>query len=175
MERKKEIVHIRYRQLKNGGKSIYFEVSRNGSRTYLYQEERLLPETCESDIRHNNEVRRMIEERKRKLAAELILDRGEMEDHSLSTDITLLEWMDHHYKEVIQTATRSYLPNFRIIRNLIEEYRPDILLRDVDEDFIIGLYYFMQERSQVRDPTRTMAGSSIHFYLNYQRPSYGSH
>jgi hypothetical protein len=98
MVRKKEIVHVRFRQLKNGEKSIYFDIIKNNNRTYIKQDERLLPETCESNIHQNEKIRQVIDERKKKLVAELILDQGEMEDHSLSTDIRLVEWMDKHLR-----------------------------------------------------------------------------
>lgn len=165
MGRKKEIVHVRYRKLKNGDKSIYFDIIRNGNRTYIYQEERLLPETCEANILHNEKIRQIIDERKKKLVAELILDQGEMADHSLSTDMQLVEWMDKHYKVIAPKVSKSYPVGFNTTRRLIEEYRPGILLRDVDENFIVGLCNFMKEHPLTNDPSKTLSVATIHFYI----------
>jgi hypothetical protein len=116
MVRKKEIVHVRFRQLKNGEKSIYFDIIKNNNRTYIKQEERLLPETSESNIHQNEKIRQVIDERKKKLVAELILDQGEMADFPLSTDMKLVEWMDKHYKAIAQKVSKSYPTSFNTIQ-----------------------------------------------------------
>ena len=165
MVRKKEIVHVRFRQLKNGEKSIYFDIIKNNNRTYIKQEERLLPETCESNIHQNEKIRQVIDVRKKKLVAELILDQGEMEDHSLSTDIRLVEWMDKHFEVLAPKVSKSYPTNFKSTRKIIEEYKPGTLLRDVDENFIVGLCDFMRNRPLPNDPSKTLSVATIHFYI----------
>lgn len=44
MGKAKEIVKLRFKKLKNGEKSAYFDIYRNGVREYLWQNERLLQE-----------------------------------------------------------------------------------------------------------------------------------
>ena len=43
MGKSKEIVKLCFKKLKNGEKSAYFDIYRNGVREYLWQEERLVP------------------------------------------------------------------------------------------------------------------------------------
>ena len=44
----KETVKLRFKTLKNGEKSAYFDIYRNGVREYLWQDGRLIPETDEN-------------------------------------------------------------------------------------------------------------------------------
>ena len=56
MGKAKEIVKLRFKKLKNGEKSAYFDIYRNGVREYLWQDERLLPELDEVTKENNQKL-----------------------------------------------------------------------------------------------------------------------
>lgn len=90
MGKAKEIVKLRFKKLKNGEKSAYFDIYRNGVREYLWQDERLLPELDEVTKENNQKLMLLFEERRRSLIAELTIDKSGIANRAFNTDITLL-------------------------------------------------------------------------------------
>ena len=88
VKKAKEIVRLRFRTLKNGEKSAYFDIYENGVRQYLWQEERLLPESDDASREHNSNVLQVLEERRRSLIAELTIDKSGIANRSFNTEIT---------------------------------------------------------------------------------------
>lgn len=94
MGKAKEIVKLRFKKLKNGEKSAYFDIYRNGVREYLWQDERLLPELDEVTKENNQKLMLLFEERRRSLIAEMTIDKSGIANRAFNTDITLLQWLD---------------------------------------------------------------------------------
>ena len=64
MGKAKEIVKLRFKKLKNGEKSAYFDIYRNGVREYLWQQERLVPELDDAAKENNQKLMLLFEERR---------------------------------------------------------------------------------------------------------------
>lgn len=145
MGKAKEIARLRFKTLKNGEKSAYFDIYRNGVREYLWQEEHLLPETDDTAKEHNQKALLMFDERRRSLIAELTIDKSGIANRSFNTDITLLQWLDIYGKELSERATISYMRGYSKLKGNLAAFNPDILLKDVNEDFVVSFFDYLQE------------------------------
>lgn len=148
----KEVVKLRFKTLKNGEKSAYFDIYRNGVREYVWQEEHLLPETDDASIEHNRLIMSLFEERRRSLIAELTIDKSGIANRSFNTEMTLLQWLDIYSTELKGRATKTYVGGVKRLKDRIIAFNPDILLKDLDEHTVTSFYEFLHtQRSAVGD------------------------
>lgn len=120
MGKAKEIVKLRFKKLKNGEKSAYFDIYRNGVREYLWQEERLVPELDEMTKENNQKLMLLFEERRRSLIAELTIDKSGIANRAFNTDITLPQWLDIYEIELLQRASRSYMRGYSKLKDYLQ-------------------------------------------------------
>lgn len=146
MGKAKEIVKLRFKKLKNGEKSAYFDIYRNGVREYLWQEERLVPELDEVTKENNQKLMLLFEERRRSLIAELTIDKSGIANRAFNTDITLLQWLDIYEIELLQRASRSYMRGYSKLKDYLTGFNADILLKDVNEDFVVSFFEYLKKQ-----------------------------
>lgn len=161
----KEIVKLRFRKLKNGEQSAYFDIYANGVRKYLWQEERIIPEHEESDKEHNQRVMATLGERRRSLIAELTIDKSGIANRSFNTELTLLQWIDIYEKELSTRAKHSYMRGFSRLKSLLTAFNADIKLKDVDEHFIESFYEFLKTNPCTGKEEKTFTEGTIWYYL----------
>lgn len=161
----KELVKLRFRKLKNGETSAYFDVYSNGVREYLWQQERLLPETDDAAREHNRNLLTILEQRRRSLTAELTIDKSGIADRSFNTDMTLLQWLEIYKKELSGRAKDSYMSGVSRISDLLKSFRPDILLKDVNEGFAVLLYEYLKAQPAYGDSDHTVTEGTIWYFL----------
>ena len=138
MGKAKEIVKLRFKKLKNGEKSAYFDIYRNGVREYLWLEERLAPELDDAEKENNQKLMLLFEERLRSLIAELTIDKSGIANRSFNTDLTLLQWLDLYEVELSKRASRSYMRGYSKLKDYLSGFNADILLKDITEDFVVS-------------------------------------
>lgn len=160
MGKAKEIVKLRIKKLKNGEKSAYFDIYRNGVREYLRQEERLLPEGDDTAKEHNQKLMLLFEERRRSLIAELTIDKSGIANRSFNTNITLLQWLDLYEVELSQRASRSYMRGYSKLKDYITGFNADILLKDVTEDFVISFFDYLKAQPCTNHNEKTLSFES---------------
>ena len=160
MGKAKEIVKLRFKKLKNGEKSAYFDIYRNGVREYLWQEERLIPEDDNKPKEHNQKLMLLFEERRRSLIAELTIDKSGIANRSFNTDITLLQWLDLYEVELLQRASRSYMRGYSKLKDYLSGFNADILLKDVNEDFVVSFFDHLKAQPCTNHNERTLSFES---------------
>ena len=153
MGKAKEIVKLRFKKLKNGEKSAYFDIYRNGVREYLWQEERLVPELDEVTKENNQKLMLLFEERRRSLIAEMTIDKSGIANRAFNTDITLLQWLDIYEIELLQRASRSYMRGYSKLKDYLTGFNVDILLKDVNEDFVVSFFELVKTEQTVTAKT----------------------
>lgn len=160
MGKAKEIVKLRFKKLKNGEKSAYFDIYRNGVREYLWQEERLVPELDDAAKEHNQKLMLLFEERRRSLIAELTIDKSGIANRSFNTDLTLLQWLDLYEAELSQRASRSYMRGYSKLKDYLSGFNADILLKDITEDFVVSFFDHLKEQPCTNHDERTLSFES---------------
>ena len=157
----KETVKLRFKTLKNGEKSAYFDIYRNGVREYLWQDDRLIPETNEDAKKQNAAIMQKLEEKRRSLIAELTIDQSGIADRSFNTGLMLTEWIDVYKEELGQRATKYYLQGVEVLKRRLEDFKPGLLLKEVDEDTITSFYEFLQQQKTETNEDVTLTEGTI--------------
>ena len=160
MGKAKEIVKLRFKKLKNGEKSAYFDIYRNGVREYLWQDERLLPELDEVTKENNQKLMLLFEERRRSLIAEMTIDKSGIANRAFNTDITLLQWLDIYEIELLQRASRSYMRGYSKLKDYLTGFNADILLKDVNEDFVVSFFEHLKRQPCTNHNEKTLSFES---------------
>lgn len=161
----KEIVRLRFKKLKDGGRSAYFDIYRNGVREYLWQSERLLPDTDEASKDYNDALMVTLEERRRSLIAELTIDKSGIADRSFNTDLTLLQWIDIYEKELSARVCASYQHHLITLKSYLTAFNADLLLKELDDAMVTSFYEFLKEQPCSRHKDSTLTEGSIWYYL----------
>lgn len=157
----KETVKLRFKTLKNGEKSAYFDIYRNGVREYLWQDGRLIPETDENAKKQNTAVLQKLEEKRRSLIAELTIDQSGIADRSFNTGLMLTEWIDVYMEELSQRATGNYIKGVDTLKRRLENFKPGLLLKEADESTITSFYAFLQQQKTKTNEAVTLSEGTI--------------
>ena len=157
----KETVKLRFKTLKNGEKSAYFDIYRNGVREYLWQDGRLIPETDENAKKRNTAVLQKLEEKRRSLIAELTIDQSGIADRSFNTGLMLTEWIDVYMEELSQRATGNYIKGVDTLKRRLENFKPGLLLKEADESTITSFYAFLQQQKTKTNEAVTLSEGTI--------------
>lgn len=161
----KEIVKLRFKTLKNGEKSAYFDIYRNGVREYIWQEERILPETDDSSIEHNRQLNQTLEERRRSLIAELTIDKSGIANRSFNTDMTLSQWLDIYSKELSERATKTYIGGVKRLKDRFADFNQDLLLKDLSEEVVTSFYEFLKTQPPSIGERKTLGEGTIWYLM----------
>lgn len=161
----KEIVRLRFRKLKNGEKSAYFDIYSNGVRQYLWQEERLLSGTDEASLEHNGNIMQVLEERRRSLIAELTIDKSGIANRSFNTDITLMQWLDVYKMELTARASHSYMCGFSKLRDNLSAFNDGIPLKDINDETIVSFYEYLKALKCTNIEEHTLSEGTIWYLL----------
>ena len=92
----KSPVTIRTRNLKDGRKSIYFDILNDGVRSYKFLQIYLEPDTSVKARRANAQVMKEVEKIRTEMALELTYSRAGLEDRSFKAGIRLVDWMTQY-------------------------------------------------------------------------------
>lgn len=161
----KETVKLRFKTLKNGEKSAYFDIYHNGVREYVWQEEHLLPETDNSSIEHNRQLMLMLEDRRRSLIAELTIDKSGIANRSFNTDMTLIQWVDIYGRRLSEHATKTYIGGVNRLRRHIADFNENLLLKDLNEDIVTSFYEFMKQQPPSIGKRKTLGEGTIWYLM----------
>lgn len=161
----KEIVKLRFRKLKGGEQSAYFDIYTNGVRQFLWQEERIVPEHDEADKEHNRNVMDVLEQRRRALTAELTIDKSGIANRSFNTDITLQEWLGIYQKEVSTRAKQTYMSGFSRLKDFLSAFNANVKLKEVDENFVVSFYEFLKAQPSTANGEQTLTEGTIWYHL----------
>ncbi len=141
----KEPVHIRFKELKNGNKSIYLDMYYNGRRSYEFLKMSLIPD--------KNDPTAKLQNKKTLAAANFIKSQRIIEianttagikTESRKSKIQIYDWLETFLKEKRDELSYPTVRNYRALANKLKIYSPHIQLNHIDRDFCLGFLKFMR-------------------------------
>jgi integrase len=101
----KEPVRIRFKELKGGNKSIYFDIYRNGQRVYEFPKMYIVPEKSDTDRYLNQETMKIANQ----IKAQKILELASLENGLLSTGLKQKANFIDYIREIGEKRQEEYL------------------------------------------------------------------
>jgi site-specific recombinase XerD len=149
--RLKEPASLHFKELKDGRKSIYLDMRKNGVRHFRALKLYLLPDNDVCARRHNAEMVKKAEKIKQDAILEHTYARAGLEDRSFKADITLAEWMRLYYEHQKEQgrAQSSLVAALRLHQDILA-FDPEITLEQVDTDFINNFSEYLRNRNALR-------------------------
>ncbi|MCM1511324.1 MAG: site-specific integrase [Clostridium sp.] len=136
-------VRIRFKELKNGNKSIYLDIYINGVRKYEFLKLFLVPEVS-AEARAKNEHTMQAANA---IKAQRILDIANKKPEVALNEkakISLIEWLEEYRDMRYRLGKDSVLKSVKSATMYLEKYNRKVLLCDVDRDFIEGFIGFLE-------------------------------
>ena len=157
----KEPVSVRFKDLKNGSKSIYLDIYRDGVRSYEFLKLYLIPERTEADKTANALALDSANAIKAQRVREIVSREAGLSDRKAER-ILLLDWMKQRLDGALKAAreagrtTANNADSIRTARLHLGRYidarykgRP-ITLAAVDKAFCVGFVQFLKGSSRMR-------------------------
>lgn len=141
MNKNKEPVTIRFKELKNGNKSIYLDIYRNGVRKYEFLKLYLLPATRANQIANSNTMIAV-----NAIKAKRILEiTSNVAGINLKKDISIRDWFDHciNYKE--NSIQKGEVEQVKAVAKILSKFGDQIKLRDINKEWCKKFIIFMSE------------------------------
>lgn len=158
-------VRIRFKELKDGNKSIYLDIYSEGKRRYEFLKLFLIPETT-TEARERNEhtmkaanaikAQRILDITNKKPA--IVLDER--------ARMTLLAWMEDYCKLGEAKGKRSMVECVHAVVKHLRAYNPRIRLFEVDKEFYQGFIDFLGTQKS-RQKQQPLSKKSINLYCKY--------
>lgn len=157
----KEPVRIRFKELKNGNKSIYLDIYRDGKRTYEFLKLYIVPELDPASRALNEHNLALANKVKADRIIQLTNNDKGVTNSMLHSRMKLLDLIDL-YKKWIEDNGKSMGPSaFSGLKKTLVQFRGDgITLKQADKDYCIAFTNFL--RNEYRSRTkRPLAINSI--------------
>ena len=153
LQKPKEPVRIRLKELSNGNKSIYLDIYTKGKRTYEFLKMYLVPEIDESAKVQNTHTLQAANFIKSQRIIQLTNDEaGVVSRDSVRAKILLVDWMEEYKRKKAETG-QSQANSFtigRVIKHLKSYRGESVRLVDVDENYCRGfIRYLMNAKTMV--------------------------
>ena len=157
----KEPVTVRFKDLKNGSKSIYLDIYRDGVRSYEFLKLYLIPERTPEDKQANALTLDSANAIKSLRVREIVSGEAGLSDRKAER-ILLLDWMQQRLDGAVKAAkdagrtSTNNADSIRTARLQLERYiaarykgRP-VTLAAVDKAFCVGFVQFLKDASRMR-------------------------
>ena len=148
----KQLVHIRYKSLNNGCRSIFLDYCQNGKRIKEYLSLKLIPELSEIDKSINDEVKKKVEEKRREL--EDNVKAGLAKVKIISKNGNLLDFIetlqDGYFKK--SGTKRGIYYNLQSLYIHLQSYKGNaISFQSIDKSFVNGfIKYLWDANSEIK-------------------------
>lgn len=136
-------VRIRFKNLKNGNKSIYLDIYINGVRKYEFLKLFLVPEVS-AEARAKNEHTMQAANA---IKAQRILDIANKKPEVALNEkakVSLIEWLEEYRDMRYRLGKDSVLKSVKSATMYLEKYNRKVRLCDVDRNFIEGFIVFLE-------------------------------
>lgn len=165
----KEPVTIRYKEIKNGNQSIYFDIYQNGKRKYFFPKLYLVPERTPFDKEQNKETMRAVNALKSKMIIDITNEIGDVKKKkSISLGFCIDKVLERN--SIAELTRMKYLS----VRKVLNEFDDvdNLSLSKIDVDWCRSFVHFI-------DSHKTSTGKSfsqnykaslmliLKFFLNY--------
>lgn len=167
-KRHKEAATIRFRELKDGRKSICLDVRVDGRRKRRTLGLYLLPDSDMYAKKHNKEVLAQAERMKEETIIEQMYARAGLDDRSFLGNTRLVDWMQrYHDKQSAEDKSDATCSAILRLKNDIINFDPDITLEEVDLDFANNFAEYLRGRDAIRSTASgKMCNNSVLDSLN---------
>lgn len=151
----KEPVRIRFKELKNGNKSIYLDIYREGKRTYEFLKLYIVPELDPASRALNEHNLALANKVKADRIIQLTNNEKGVTNSMLHSRMKLLDLIDL-YKKWIEDNGKSMGPSaFSGLKKALTQFRGDgITLKQADKDYCIAFTNFLRNdyKSRTKKP-----------------------
>ena len=151
----KEPVRIRFKELKNGNKSIYLDIYRDGKRTYEFLKLYIVPELDPASHALNEHNLALANKVKADRIIQLTNNEKGVTNSMLHSRMRLLDLIDL-YKKWIDENGKSMGPSaFSGLKKALTQFRGDgITLKQADKDYCIAFTNFLRNdyKSRTKRP-----------------------
>lgn len=134
-DRPKEPVKIRFKTLKNGNKSIYFDIYANGVRKYEFLKLYLYPETTTASKQHNRMTMQAVNVLKSKRVVDLTNQRCGITANDIANKITLGEFFASYIERRRKTRPKGLRLFTNLLRHLNGWRMAGVKLSQLDKPF----------------------------------------
>lgn len=157
----KEPVRIRFKELKNGNKSIYLDIYRDGKRTYEFLKLYIVPELDPASRALNEHNLALANKVKADRIIQLTNNEKGVTNSMLHSRMRLLDLIDL-YKKWIDDNGKSMGPSaFSGLKKALTQFRGDgVTLKQADKDYCIAFTHFLRNDYKSRTK-RPLAINSI--------------
>lgn len=157
----KEPVRIRFKELKNGNKSIYLDIYRDGKRTYEFLKLYIVPELDPASRALNEHNLALANKVKADRIIQLTNNEKGVTNSMLHSRMRLLDLIDL-YKKWIEDNGKSMGPSaFSGLKKALTQFRGDgVTLKQADKDYCIAFTHFLRNDYKSRTK-RPLAINSI--------------
>ncbi len=157
----KEPVRLRTKKLANGSLSLYFDIYRNGKRTYEYLKMYLIPERTEEDKKQNQVTLNAANKLKSERIIAMTNGEAGIKTSEETPKILLLDWMQK-FKEGQERRGRKASQQVSCVMRLLKMYSPNTTLDQVDKHFCHGYIEFLV--NDYRPKGKELKRSTQHSY-----------
>ncbi len=160
-------VRIRFKELKNGGKSIYLDIYVDGKRSYEFLKLSLVPETSPEARAQNEHTLKAANA----IKAQRILDfanKKPVVTLNEKTKMPLIEWIKEYEQIRLRQGRATVSQHVHACLINLEKYNSKIKVHEVDLEFIEGFVAFLETRKN-RRTGEPLAKRSIYNYAGVVR------
>lgn len=163
----KEPVRLRQKTLRNGNKSLYLDVYRNGQRHYEFLKLYLIPETTSDLTAKERNKQTFIQANTIKAQRIIELTNGEAGvKNAHRSKMLLSDWLQQ-YETLKANKSAGLQRQIRFVKELLKQYKGDnITLADIDKAFCEGFLGYIQN---VYVSERTQKHLTKFTAMNYYR------
>lgn len=169
MTKAKEPVTIRYKEIKGGNQSVYFDIYENGKRRYFFPKLYLIPERTPLDKAQNKETMRAVNALKSKMVIDITNEKGYVKK---KTNISLGFCIDRVIER--KNTTDGTSKKYNEVKNRLNEFDDvdNLPLSKIDVEWCKSFVQFIESRKTSLGKlysanNRAKIVSSLKFFLNY--------
>lgn len=142
-------VRIRFKELKNGCKSIYLDIYVDGKRSYEFLKLSLVPETSPEAREQNEHTMKAANA----IKAQRILDLANKKPISVMNEkakMTLVDWIKEYEQIRVKQGKKSVSDHTQSCLARLTKYNTKIKVHEVDIEFIEGFIAFLEAQKNRR-------------------------
>jgi len=141
----KEPVTIRYKQLKNGGQSIYLDIYRDGKRCYEFPKIYLIPERTPSDKEANRQMMEKAIKIKAQRIDEIINNENGFANMGFKQKANFIDYLQTLAESKRDSGVRGIWDNYMGLKKHLIQYRGDkITFKHITKEYCIGFNEYLK-------------------------------
>ena len=150
----KEPVRIRLKQLRHNNQSIYFDIYRNGKRSYAFPKLYIVPEQTETDKASNRETMLLASKIKARMILEINGKENGFETGSMKQTANFIDYIMLLAQKKLAGGVRGVYHNYMgLIKHLIRYRGKSITFQQLTKDFCNGFHEYLKTGT-LSDSTR---------------------